>query len=75
MGKDRKPDWEERRFQIAKDIFAACIASENQGRYRADVLAESAVRQADMLIKFLKEKRKNINFENQILFFRFELKK
>ena len=56
MGKDRKPDWEERRFEIAKDIFAACIASENQGRYRADVLAESAVRQADMLIKFLKGK-------------------
>ena len=56
MGKDRKPDWEERRFEIAKDIFAACIASENQGRYRADVLAESAVRQADMLIKFLKDK-------------------
>ena len=53
MGKDRKPDWEERRFQIAKDIFSACIASENQGRYRADVLAESAVRQADMLIKNL----------------------
>ena len=56
MGKDRKPDWEERRFQIAKDIFAACIASENQGRYRAEILAESAVRQADMLIKILKGK-------------------
>ena len=56
MGKDRKTDWEERRFQIAKDIFAACIASENQGRYRADVLAESAVRQAEMLINSLKEK-------------------
>ena len=56
MGKDRKPDWEERRFEIAKDIFAACIASENQGRYRAEILAESAVRQADMLINILKEK-------------------
>ena len=56
MGKDRKPDWEERRFQIAKDIFAACIASEYQGVYRADVLAESAVRKADMLIKFLRDK-------------------
>ena len=56
MGKDRKTDWEERRFQIAKDIFAACIASENQGRYRAEILDESAVRQAEMLIKILKEK-------------------
>ena len=44
------------RYQIAKDIFAACIASENQGRYRAEILAESAVRQAEMLIKILKEK-------------------
>lgn len=56
MGKDRKPDWEDRRFEIAKDIFAACIASENQGRYRAEILAESAVRQAEMLIKILKGK-------------------
>ena len=56
MGKDRKPDLEERIFEIAKEIFAACIASENQGRYRADVLAESAVRQADMLIKILRDK-------------------
>lgn len=53
-------DWEQRRYEIAKDIFARCLSSED-GAMRAfcarelDMTANDCVREANALIKALKE--------------------
>lgn len=52
-------DWEQRRYEIAKDIFVRCLSSED-GDMRAfcarelDMTANDCVRQANALIKALK---------------------
>lgn len=53
-------DWEQRRYEIAKEIFARCLSSED-GDMRAfcarelDMTANDCVREANALIKVLKE--------------------
>lgn len=53
-------DWEQRRYEIAKDIFVRCLSSED-GDMRAfcarelDMTANDCVREANALIKALKE--------------------
>ena len=53
-------DWEQRRYEIAKEIFARCLSSED-GDMRAfcarelDMTANDCVREANALIKALKE--------------------
>ena len=52
-------DWEQRRYEIAKDIFVRCLSSED-GDMRAfcarelDMTANDCVREANALIKALK---------------------
>lgn len=52
-------DWEQRRYEIAKDIFTRCLSHED-GDVRAfcnrelDMTAADCVREADALIKALK---------------------
>lgn len=62
----RTPDWEQRRYEIAKDIFAhtmllpqdclSCLSLTEDGN--ATVFAEIAVSFADTLIKELKKESK-----------------
>ena len=53
-------DWEQRRYEIAKEIFSRCLSSED-GDMRAfcarelDMTANDCVREANALIKALKE--------------------
>lgn len=53
-------DWEQRRYDIAKEIFSRCLSSED-GDMRAfcarelDMTANDCVREANALIKALKE--------------------
>lgn len=53
-------DWEQRRYEIAKEIFTRCLSSED-GEMRAfcarnlDMTASDCVREADALIKALKK--------------------
>lgn len=52
-------DWEQRRYEIAKDIFVRCLSSED-GDMRAfcarelDMTANDCIREANALIKALK---------------------
>lgn len=46
-------DWEQRRYELAKDIIKAVIAEDRGGN--SDALAKYAVNCADALIKRLKE--------------------
>lgn len=56
---DDTPDWEQRRYEIAKDIFTRCLSHED-GDVRAfcnreiEMTATDCVRQADILIEALK---------------------
>ncbi len=56
-------DWEQRRYEIAKDIFTRCLSHED-GDVRAfcarelDMTAEDCVREANALIKALKKETK-----------------
>ena len=58
-------DWEQRRYEIAKDIFARCL-SHPDGDVRAfcsrelDMTASDCVREAEALIKALKAKEVNL---------------
>ena len=53
-------DWEQRRYEVAKDIFTHCLSHED-GDVRAfcarelDMTAQDCVREANALIKALKE--------------------
>lgn len=53
-------DWEQRRYEIAKEIFSRCLSSRD-GDMRAfcarelDMTARDCVREANALIKALKE--------------------
>lgn len=59
-------DWEQRRYEIAKEIFARCLSSED-GDMRAfcarelDMTANDCVREANALIKALKEQPPTMN--------------
>lgn len=61
MRDQHEPDWEQRRYEIAKEIFARCLSHED-GDVRAfcarelDMTAADCVREADALIKALKAK-------------------
>lgn len=61
---DDQPDWEQRRYEIAKGIFTRCLAHED-GEVRAfcarelDMIASDCVREADALIKALKNTQPN----------------
>ncbi len=46
-------DWEQRRYELAKDIIKAIVADDRGGN--SDALAKYAVNCADALIKRLKE--------------------
>lgn len=46
-------DWEQRRYELAKDIIKAVVADDCRGN--SDALAKYAVNCADALIKRLKE--------------------
>lgn len=46
-------DWEQRRYELAKDIIKAVIADDRGGN--SDAIAKYAVNRADALIKRLKE--------------------
>lgn len=46
-------DWEQRRYELAKDIIKAVVADDRGGN--SDALAKYAVNCADALIKRLKE--------------------
>lgn len=46
-------DWEQRRYELAKDIIKAVIADDRGGN--SDAIAKYAVNCADALIKRLKE--------------------
>lgn len=53
-------DWEKRRYEIAKDIFARCLSSEDDDMRafcarELDMFASDCVREANALIKALKE--------------------
>lgn len=50
-------DWEQRRYELAKDIIKAVIADDRGGN--SDAIAKYAVNCADALIKRLKE----VNYE------------
>ena len=56
---DGQPNWEQRRYEIAKDIFTRCLSHED-GDVRAfcarnlDMAASDCVREADALINALK---------------------
>ena len=61
-GLDTAPDWEQRRYEIAKDIFTRCLSHED-GDVRAfcarelEMTANDCVREADALINALKNNR------------------
>lgn len=63
MRDQREPDWEQRRYEIAKDIFTRCLSHED-GDVRTfcarelDMTAEDCVREANALIKALKKETK-----------------
>ena len=54
-------DWEQRRYEIAKDIFTRCLSHEDVRAFCArelDMTAEDCVREANALIKALKKETK-----------------
>ena len=59
---DTTPDWEQRRYEIAKDIFTRCLSHED-GDVRAfcarelEMTASDCVREANALINALKNNR------------------
>lgn len=59
---DDAPNWEQRRYEIAKDIFTRCLSHED-GDVRAfcnreiEMTATDCVQQADALINALKNER------------------
>lgn len=60
MRDQHEPDWEQRRYEIAKDIFSGCLSSPD-GDMRAfcarelAMTASDCVREADALVAALKE--------------------
>lgn len=50
-----KIDWEQRRYEIAKDVFCTLLTEKNELTYFQK--AENAVLRADALIEALKKKR------------------
>ena len=48
-------DWEQRRYEIAKDVLAARIARSDIGFPTPNVIAKRAIEYADALIEKLKE--------------------
>lgn len=55
MRDQREIDWEDRRYQIAKEVMAGMYSKDTEGRYsNPDEIAFVAVRAADSLIKYLK---------------------
>lgn len=61
MRDQHEPDWEQRRYEIAKEIFTRCLSHED-GDVRAfcnrelEMTADNCVRQANALINALKTK-------------------
>ena len=56
-------DWEQRRYEIAKDIFTRCLSHEDCDvrafcARELDMTAEDCVREANALIKALKKETK-----------------
>lgn len=51
-------DWEQRRYEIAKDILAACYSNPNRLLHQGtpQSYSEAAVKVADVLIEALKKK-------------------
>lgn len=49
-----KVDWEQRRYEIAKDVYCTLLGQSNELTYFQK--AENAVRRADALIEALKKK-------------------
>lgn len=47
-------DWEQRRYEIAKDVYTVLLGQSNELTYMQK--AENAVRRADALIEALKKK-------------------
>lgn len=57
MRDQREPDWEQRRYEIAKDIFVhRLILSQDRLALTEEADAETAVEMADALIQALKTK-------------------
>lgn len=54
FNRDKKIDWEQRRYEIAKDIVAARFGKD-YGSFKDEDVAPFAVRMADDLIKELKK--------------------
>lgn len=59
MKDQREPDWEARRYEIAKDVAAYCtglsLYQPLEARATYGELAEAAVKMADALVEKLKE--------------------
>lgn len=59
MKDQREPDWEERRYDIAKDVAAYCVglslSQPLEARATYGELAEASVKMADALVAKLKE--------------------
>lgn len=57
MRDQREPDWEQRRYEIAKDIFVhRLMLSQDRLALTEEADAETAVEMADALIQALKTK-------------------
>lgn len=56
MKDQREIDWEQRRYEIARDVMCAIITSPSLGWDSLEYLAKSAVKTADALIEELKKK-------------------
>ena len=56
--KDKTPNWEQRRYEIAKDILSAMFFHQKPSINRQEDIS-FAVKVADMLIKKLKEQKEN----------------
>lgn len=60
MKDQREINWEERRYQIAKDVMAGMYSKTTEGIYsNPDEIACISVRAADSLIKYLKGGKEN----------------
>lgn len=58
FSKEKEIDWEQRRYEIAKDVFSYRFA--NSGIWNCRFEAKYAVSCADELIEVLKEKEKEL---------------
>lgn len=52
---DKPIDWEQRRYEIARDMLASTLADTNVSIVPNESFVESIIQYADMLIKKLKE--------------------